>query len=620
MYHAGYAYFCGGYVGVDVFFVISGFLITSIIFEEMENKTFTIAKFYERRARRILPALFFVLLCSIPFAWRWLMPSDLKDFTESLWSVLYFGSNFLFWRKTDYFQTAADLRPLLHTWSLSVEEQFYIIYPPILMYLRRFGPKFVLICLTSLLLASLFTAQWGVNNAPRAAFFLLPHRGWELLVGALAALYYRSRRAPLPLVLNTVFSLLGIALIFLPVFIYDGRTPFPGKAALVPVVGAGLILLFSDENNLVGRALSARPLVWIGLISYSAYLWHQVIFALFKQRFGSQLFDSYAPLLIAIAFGLACVSYWLVERPFRRRATVTQLIAVMTSCCIVAAAAGVVFEEVINRDKMLVPSYRMAVSLASPELLSYVERRDVEMECSPDVVEFGFRQCKFGDASQPKQLALWGDSLGAALLYGLDQIGKERGIGGMAFLADGCPPVLGLRNTIVPQCTIATNGEILKRIEQDPDFKRVLIVGNMIGAMHAPNVKIDNSPSSPAVVRERIATAASELRSRGKTTYLLEQGPSFPESVSQYEFENLRHGGDEPPLVVSRASHAAAVADVKVLRDVVDRYIGMESFYCDENSCSSYDRAGKMIVWDTVHPTRYGAIKIARHIIDVLRQ
>ncbi len=620
MYHAGYSWFSGGYIGVDVFFVVSGFLITSIICAEMETNRFTIARFYERRARRILPALLFVILTALPFAWLWLMPAELKDFTQSLWSVLYFGSNVLFWRKTDYFQTAADLKPLIHTWSLSVEEQFYILYPPILMSLRRFGQRATLICLASLFLTSLILAQWSVNNAPRAAFFLLPHRSWELLAGALSAFYYRSRGASFPPLLSAAVSALGMALILVPVFGYDNQTVFPGLAALPPVIGTALILLFSNKSNIAGKALSQRALVGVGLISYSAYLWHQAIFALFKERFGIHSFDLYAPILILATFGLACISYWLVERPFRRRATVGQLVSAMASCGIVVSAAAIFFQLAVKDNQMLIPSYKWAVSRADPELLSYVERRDVEMECSPDVAEYGFRQCDFGDPAQPKRLVLWGDSLGGALLYGLDHVARELGIGGVAFVADGCPPVLGLRNTAVPRCTAATNAEILRRIESGEEFKTILIVGNIAGAMHASNVKIDGDPSSPAIVRDQIAAAASKLRSLGKSTYFLEQGPSFPESVSQYELEVLRRGGSDAPLLVSRSSHAAEVADLKILRDVVDHYIEMEDFYCDDKYCSPFDSAGKMIVWDTMHPTRYGALRIAQHIIGSLKQ
>ena len=175
----------GGFVGVDVFFVISGYLITSLILADLEKGRFSIIGFYERRARRILPALFLVMLVCIPFAWAWLLPVVMKDFSQSLVAVSVFASNIWFWRESGYFDTAAELKPLLHTWSLAVEEQYYVIFPLFLMLIWRLGRAWVLIVLAAALVVSLALAQWASYAEPTAAFYLLPTRGWELLVGAL---------------------------------------------------------------------------------------------------------------------------------------------------------------------------------------------------------------------------------------------------------------------------------------------------------------------------------------------------------------------------------------------------------------------------------------------------
>ena len=198
LFHAGFEWFSGGFVGVDVFFVISGYLITTIIISEMAEGKFSIINFYERRARRILPALFFVMLACLPFAWLWLAPSDLRDFGQSLVAVSTFSSNILFWWESGYFDTAAELKPLLHTWSLAVEEQFYILFPLFLMLTWRLGIKTILILLSIVFLISLGVAVWGTQYATHpkiisGAFFLLPTRGWELLIGVFAAFYILSR-------------------------------------------------------------------------------------------------------------------------------------------------------------------------------------------------------------------------------------------------------------------------------------------------------------------------------------------------------------------------------------------------------------------------------------------
>ena len=174
LFHAGFETFGGGFVGVDVFFVISGYLITTIILGELEQGKFSIVNFYERRARRILPALFLVMLVCIPFAWLWLLPSDMKDFAQSLVAVSVFASNILFWRESGYFDTAAELKPLLHTWSLAVEEQFYVLFPLLLMLFWKLGKRWILVTLGLAFIASLALAQWAAYAKPAAAFYLLP--------------------------------------------------------------------------------------------------------------------------------------------------------------------------------------------------------------------------------------------------------------------------------------------------------------------------------------------------------------------------------------------------------------------------------------------------------------
>ena len=193
LFHGGFKLFQGGYVGVDIFFVISGYLITSIIWQEFDRKTFSIKRFYERRARRILPALFTVMAVCIPVAWWLLSPNDMTDFAESILAVLAFSSNLLFWSETSYFDTAGEMKPLLHTWSLAVEEQYYIDFPLLLLAVRRTGPLVATWVLAVLAAASLLLAQFAVELQPSAAFFLLPTRAWELLIGAIVSLLHLRR-------------------------------------------------------------------------------------------------------------------------------------------------------------------------------------------------------------------------------------------------------------------------------------------------------------------------------------------------------------------------------------------------------------------------------------------
>ncbi len=192
LFHAGFKIFSGGFVGVDVFFVISGFLITTILLSELEAGNFSLINFYERRARRILPVLFFVMLLCLPFAWIWLIPDDMKSFSQSVVAVSLYASNILFWGTSGYFDSAAELKPLLHTWSLAVEEQYYLFFPVFLMLAWRFGKRWIFNCLVFVFILSLALAQWWSSSMPMAGFFLLPARGWELLIGAFVAFYFTS--------------------------------------------------------------------------------------------------------------------------------------------------------------------------------------------------------------------------------------------------------------------------------------------------------------------------------------------------------------------------------------------------------------------------------------------
>ncbi|MCC5879112.1 MAG: acyltransferase [Idiomarina sp.] len=334
LFHAGFSWFSGGYVGVDVFFVISGYLITTIIINELDKGEFSIGKFYERRARRILPALFFVMFICIPFAWAWMVPSQFKDFAHGLIAISFFVSNVLFWRKEDYFAPAAEENPLLHTWSLAVEEQFYIFFPVLLLVLWRFGRNPVFYVVLLMTAVSLALAEWGWRNYPSANFYLLPTRAWELGVGAICA-FLMSRKE---FVANNLLALLGLSLIVFSIIAFDQATPFPSLYAVLPVAGTALIVMYGSKDSFVGRLLAIKPLVWIGLISYSAYLWHQPVLAFSRIRAGVEPSQNAMVLLVLLSLVLAYISWKYIEQPFRNK---TVLSFTLTRSRIFGATAAV---------------------------------------------------------------------------------------------------------------------------------------------------------------------------------------------------------------------------------------------------------------------------------------
>lgn len=315
-FHAGFDFFSGGFVGVDIFFVISGFLITSILLSDLEQNNFSLSSFYDRRARRILPALFVVVLVSIPFSWMFLSESQFKDFSQSVSAVSIFSSNILFWLESGYFESASEEKPLLHTWSLAVEEQFYVFFPLLLLALWKLGKNSLLIILTVVSIISLVLCElWAVKD-PNANFFLLPSRTWELFSGAIAAVLMRySLFRP-----NDILAVFGLVLLVGGITVFDEHTPFPSLYTLVPVIGTLLVILYAGEGTLTNRVLSTSGLVMMGLVSYSAYLWHQPIFAFFRILSIEGLTPALKLLMVVSSVCIAYVSWKFVEAPFRNKA------------------------------------------------------------------------------------------------------------------------------------------------------------------------------------------------------------------------------------------------------------------------------------------------------------
>ena len=324
LFHAGVELFNGGFVGVDIFFVISGYLITSIILWEINQKKFSVINFYERRARRILPALFFVIAVSTVFSFLIFSPFQLKNYFDSTFAASTYWSNIYFWRNTNYFSGQADLQPLLHTWSLSVEEQYYLIYPFFLLLFWRLGKGKIVVMLAMAFVLSMAVSQWAVDSYPHAAFYLLVTRGWEILIGVFVAFYLYGKKDECNAnAVNQLVSIVGLTLIAYSVFAFGPDTPFPGVYALVPTIGTALVILFAVTGTIVNSFLRFRVFVGIGLISYAAYLWHQPVLAFTRHLSiepSSLNFGFSAATLVLV---LSLVSYRYVETPFRKKGVVS---------------------------------------------------------------------------------------------------------------------------------------------------------------------------------------------------------------------------------------------------------------------------------------------------------
>jgi peptidoglycan/LPS O-acetylase OafA/YrhL len=441
LFHAATPGMSGGFVGVDVFFVISGFLITKLILSDIEGKGFSITNFYDRRIRRIFPALITVLLFCFLAAYLIYPPLEYIKFGRSVAPVTLFFSNFFFWKSANYFDPSSDLNPLLHTWSLSVEEQFYIFYPLLLIALHRWRwpirSVLVIIGTISLILASLL-----VYVKPSATFYLLPTRTWELMIGGIVALWPYSDARPYRL--NLLASVLGLIFILAPIVFYSKSTSFPGITAIPPVLGAALIIWSGTgiRQTAIHRVLSSRPMVFVGVSSYSLYLWHFPLLAFISYVYGGR-----APLIVAlltclVAFGMALLSLHLIERPVRRRSTSAR------------ARATVVVVPVVMMVMITIAGIGLARSTGLPERLDVrtarmltvtgdKTRHHAECMSNGDVIVPPSKACLLGTAGAMPNVLLWGDSHAMVTATAMDVEARRYGAALLFAASADCPIGLG---------------------------------------------------------------------------------------------------------------------------------------------------------------------------------
>ena len=421
-YHAGLTLVPGGFVGVDVFFVISGYLICRLINDEIKDGSFTVAAFYKRRVMRLFPALFAMLLATSVLAYLFLLPIELKEFSDSMIAAVTYVSNIFFALTTGYFDAPAETKPLLHTWSLSVEEQFYIVCPLFMLACHRFCPRRLNALIAIGALLSFAAAVLAYSRNPTFAFFLTPFRAWELLLGALIGL--RFFPAPATSDLKSVLGGAGLALVLFAVFGFSRDTPLP-LATSMACVGTALIIHSSENGtSVVGRLLSWRPAVFIGLISYSLYLWHWPIMVF--QRSDGFLFAQASETaklgLIAVSIGVAYLSWKFVELPFRiRNKTISVRLALggaLASMAVVGAIGATALA--LNGAPYRFP--QSVVSIGS--YLGYnpaAAFREGQCYLGANRQTFDTKACLTKDATRPNYLLI-GDSHAAQLWLGLSSV------------------------------------------------------------------------------------------------------------------------------------------------------------------------------------------------------
>ena len=614
LFHAGAPGFGGGFVGVDVFFVISGFLITGLLLEEFATGRFSVGSFYERRARRILPALFVVLAASLPPAWMLLSPGDLRDFGQSLVAVPLFGSNLLFWQQSGYFDTSAELKPLLHTWSLSVEEQFYLLFPLLLGWCAQRGRRLLLVVVGGISLASLTLAEALLRESTASAFYLLPARAWELGLGCLLALRRADAMRTEPAWLAEVCALIGLLMIATAVAAFDHATPFPGLRALLPTLGACLLLQFATQLTVVGRLLALRPLVGVGLVSYSAYLWHFPLFAFARHAMDQR---PGLPLLLGLAVTslvLATLSWRFVEQPFRERRRVPRAVVLRSA----GASAGVFvllgLACVLGKG---FPSLRL--DKARQEVLATAVASPRRKVCHTGGANFlkPAQACRY--FSEHPTWAVFGDSHGVELAYGLAEELRPMRDGVAHFSFSGCTPTTGEEPSPVPGCSDWSR-EALGVIAQDPTLRRVVVVFRLHAALFGrheesyPRLPNEHTDAERTQLWQAYLSLTRELLAQGKEVYALLQAPELPTRID----ELVRRAVDptEVPGVTrdwwdARSAYVAArLSELPPEVTVLDP----ASLFCDSNRCFAVHE-GVARYFDDDHYSVAGAREVARALL-----
>jgi len=622
-YHAGFPLFSGGFIGVDIFFVISGYLITSIIVADLIQNKFSIVDFYERRARRILPALTNVLIVTTVLAYLFMPAELLKEYSQSVVSVVAFASNIFFFLETDYFALTADEMPLLHTWSLAVEEQYYVFFPLLLAACWGAGQRLVITVIVALSIFSLATAHyWTYNNNAEMSFYLIFSRAWELFLGALLAFIPSKNKFKLEHI-NSFFSLLGVALLVYASLFFDKTTPHPSLYTLTPVLGTLLIIHFASHRNIVGIVLSHRFFVSIGLISYSLYLWHQPIFAFLRMKSIGEPSILVFSVAMLVSLILAALSYRYVETPFRNKKKYQRKQIFQYSLVSLTIFLGIGLLGHVNQgfeQRFNLPSYSESI-VASPKRQECHSRNSNYLRPENACRYFGSQVT----------WAAFGDSHIIEPAYALANELQRHDQGLLHLTFSGCEPALNFDVDRVG-CSQWLN-ESLRYLESNTEIENILL-----GFRHSAHLFGDNVDFYPEVPHkvalDVIGATKTEISDQkllslywdsfdeiierlvtsGKTVYLLYPIPELPIHISKaaapfwvFSAKTMLNLTQTTTSEYYFARHNYILSKLDTLQYGEDlKAIKPYSVLCPNDGCAAV-MSNKALYYDDDHLSIYGA-------------
>lgn len=583
LYHFGTPGVGGGFIGVDIFFVISGFLIGGILWDEWtQTRSIDLPLFFARRVRRLAPAFFAVTLTTLAVAYFIVLPFEFRELGKSVIASTVWLSNVQFFREAGYFDIGAESKILLHTWSLAVEEQFYVLLPLALLALRQQSKKTVILILGVTWLLSLTACILTTPRVPSAAFFLFPFRAWELLTGVLLAIWIRetgqaTAHGPLP-------SWLGLLLLVSGIAVIQPGPQFPGVWALMPVIGTALVLMNHGDRNPVNTVLASRVPVFIGLISYSLYLWHWPVFTLSNHWRGAYSGGLEASAWLALAFGLAIGAWALVEKPLRTSASTRSLMVGVAAVASLTMGLGLWAYLSAGAPERFAAKARVHIE-ASNGFFHDWSRCSVATEGALQGIEI----CTVGPPGTPRVL-FWGDSHLRAIMAGVQAAAQESGTPGLVIWHAGCPPLFGVRkreSAATPNQDLKCHGdtETLRKAMADMrDIDRIVLVGrwsyyasgsgvgddqhNRIELSTAPGSGIDGT-SQARIYASAWQKTVADLQTHFDEIHVLRQVPEIPRYAArdlsrQIVHRRIDEGSIHRVLTVSGEELSARVRESEV--------------------------------------------------------
>lgn len=621
LFHFELGNFSGGFIGVDIFFVLSGYLISSIVFEQIRNSAFSFSGFYFRRIRRLFPVYVLVMLCTFIAAYWIMLPQDFREFGKSLLASTFYISNILFYLSSGYFDTASHLKPLLHTWSLSVEEQFYLIFPLLAWLLAKLNSRHLFSAFLLLTVVSFTSAIYYIQLDESAAFYLYPFRAWEMFLGTLIAL------KPLPIsrsaLTRQISASIGILCIAIPSFTYTPSTLFPGWAALLPCLGTMIIIDSSKlSKTWLSNTLSRAPFVYIGKISYSLYLWHWPVFVLYSysKPNGTDIFDTL--LMLALTFAASVLGYLLIEKPTRsgnirlfKTAAPTYLSTLALS--IVLAGLGLFVYKKDGLPSRLDPQIA-TLALATSDFLKDTSHC---FESDNSAIP-GLDYCEYGKPLEAENYVLViGDSHAGAMMPGVKKAFLGSGVDVLQIWFAGCPPIFGIEkdesvsSTIVDQECTLRNQRTKQFIEENQNrISSIVIIGRWTYYVNGGGIGYDQENSiaiweEGSQKDEMISNATAmlsafdktlrSLNSLNKKIFVVEQPP---------EISNFMGRTLAIELITGQQSYESALADlafetlssVNARQGVINQFfedqmkagnlsiLKTHEYFCDSQKCSAF--------------------------------